>query len=81
MTLLMIITVFAAAFVAYVLASAASTPIRLLQKALSEVRKGNSGYRIAETRKDEFGQLFEAFNEMADALQETNEHTIPPASR
>lgn len=80
MTLLMIITVFAAAFVAYVLASAASTPIRLLQKALGEVRKGNSGYRIAEMRKDEFGQLFESFNEMADSLQETHEHTIPSAS-
>lgn len=80
LTLLMVITVFAAAFVAYVLASATSAPIRLLQKALGEVRKGNFGYRISETRKDEFGHLFESFNETADSLQETNEHTTPPAS-
>lgn len=80
MTILMIITVFAAAFVAYVLASATSTPIRLLQKALGEAHKGNFGYRISETRKDEFGQLFESYNEMAKSLQETNEHTTPPAS-
>jgi len=78
--LLMLITVLAAAIVAYVLASAASTPIRLLQKALGEVGKGNAGYRIAEVRKDEFGQLFESFNEMADSLQETSEDTTPPAS-
>ena len=80
MTLLMIITVFAAAFVAYVLASAASNPIRLLQKALGEMHKGNFDYRITETRKDEFGQLFESFNEMADSLQETNDKATPPAS-
>jgi eukaryotic-like serine/threonine-protein kinase len=80
MTILMVVTVFAAAFVAYMLAGATSIPIRLLQKALGEIRKGNSGYRIVEVRKDEFGQLFEEFNEMAEALQETNEHTEPPAS-
>ena len=78
MTLLMIITVFAAAFVAYVLASATSNPIRLLRKALAEIHKGNFGYRVTETRKDEFGQLFESFNEMADSLQETHEQITPP---
>jgi len=80
MAILMVVTVFAAAFVAYMLAAAASKPIRLLQKALGEMHKGNSGYRIAEVRKDEFGQLFESFNETAEALQETHEHTEPPAS-
>jgi serine/threonine-protein kinase len=80
MAILMIVTVFAAAFVAYLLAGQTSNPIRLLQKALGEIQKGNSGYRITEVRKDEFGQLFESFNEMGEALQETNEHTEPPAS-
>lgn len=74
MLLLMIVTVAAASFVAYVLAGAISNPIKTLQKSFREIKKGDLGYRITQSRKDEFGELFQSFNEMAETLQKNNEN-------
>ncbi|MGH8762697.1 MAG: protein kinase domain-containing protein [Nitrosospira sp.] len=73
MLLLMLVTVAAAAVVAYALASEISKPINTLRKSFGEIKKGDFGYRIAQERKDEFGELFQAFDEMAQALQKDNE--------
>lgn len=75
MLLLMIVTVAAASVVAYVFAGAISNPMKTLRKSFEEIKKGNLGYRIAQTRKDEFGELFESFDEMADTIQKSSEHT------
>ena len=37
---------------------------------MSEIAKGRFSHRIAEQRKDEFGQLFADFDAMALALQQ-----------
>ncbi|MEO6563742.1 MAG: protein kinase [Nitrosospira sp.] len=74
MLLLMLVTVAAASVVAYALASAISNPLRTLRKSFEEIKKGNLGYRIAQTRKDEFGEVFQSFDEMAEALQKNNEN-------
>ncbi|MBN9124942.1 MAG: hypothetical protein BGO99_08780 [Nitrosospira sp. 56-18] len=76
MLLLMIVTVAAASVVAYALASAMSAPLQTLRKSLEEMKKGNFGYRIAQSRKDELGEIFQSFDEMADTLQKNNDITI-----
>jgi len=40
------------------------------------MKKGNFGYRIAQSRKDELGEIFQSFDEMADTLQKNNDITI-----
>ena len=37
---------------------------------MAEIAKGRFSHRIAEQRKDEFGQLYAAFDAMAQALGE-----------
>lgn len=76
MLLLMIVTVAAASVVAYALASAMSVPLQTLRKSLDEMKKGNFGYRIAQSRKDEFGEIFQSFDEMAGTLQKNNDIMI-----
>ncbi|HEU4853770.1 MAG TPA: protein kinase [Nitrosospira sp.] len=76
MLLLMLVTVAAASVVAYALASAISNPIRTLGRSFGEIKKGNLGYRIAQARKDEFGELFQSFDEMVDSLQKNSESAI-----
>jgi serine/threonine-protein kinase len=73
MVLLMIVTVAAASVVAYALASAISKPVQVLRKSFGEIKKGNLGYRIALTRKDELGELFQSFDEMAETIQKNSE--------
>jgi serine/threonine-protein kinase len=44
---------------------------------LDELAKGRYDYRIAESRKDEFGEVYAAFDKTAAALEERHER--PPA--
>ena len=81
MLLLMLVTVAAAAVVAYALASAISKPIKTLQKSFGELRRGNGSYRIGQSRKDEFGELFRDFDDMAETLQQNNECSSDTESR
>lgn len=76
MLLLMVVTVAAASMVAYALANAMSVPLQTLRKSLEEMKKGNFGYRIAQSRKDELGEVFRSFDEMAAALQKNNDDMI-----
>ena len=61
--------------VAYLLATGISLPLKLLRRAIARATQGNYDYRIEEKRNDELGQLFNAYNEMADALSEKEEET------
>ena len=74
MLLLMVVTVVAASVVAYALASAISNPVQILRRSFGEIKKGNFGYRIAQSRKDEFGELFQSFDEMAETIQKNSEN-------
>jgi serine/threonine-protein kinase len=64
-----ILTVLSAVGMLYVFGGLLGRPIRLLSNAMHEFGKGDLDRRIAETRNDEFGQLFSAYNHMADAVQ------------
>ena len=48
---------------------ASPAPIRVLRNSLQELAKGRYDYRIAETRTDEFGELYAAFDKTAAALE------------
>ncbi len=48
-------------------------PLRELQRAAKEVTKGNYDTRVAVTSSDEVGQLSDAFNQMAQAIQQEDE--------
>ncbi len=70
MVILALVTVLAVAVAMYFLADWFAKPIRLMSDSMAEIAKGRFSHRIAEQRKDEFGQLFTDFDAMAQALQQ-----------
>ncbi len=68
--LLVVITIAAVMAATYVMASRYFKQIRLLVTSMGELAGGHLDYRIREPRKDEFGEAFQAFDRMADALQQ-----------
>ncbi len=70
MVVLLVVTVLAVVVATYFLAASYSKPIRLLRDSMGEIGKGRVGYRIAETRGDEFGLLYRVFDQMADQLEQ-----------
>jgi eukaryotic-like serine/threonine-protein kinase len=73
MGILVLITVVAVCIATYVLANRFSKPIKLLRESMNEIGKGRFDHRIAERRNDEFGQLYQSFDDMAQALQQREE--------
>lgn len=69
MVILMLVTVGAVVAMAYLLAHRLASPIRTLSKSFDEIARGNHEYRIDGNRNDEFGQLYDGFNSMANTLQ------------
>ena len=69
MIILAVVTVLAVAIAMYFVADWFAKPVRLLSESMGEIAKGRFDHRIHEKRKDEFGQLFEVFDAMAEALQ------------
>jgi serine/threonine-protein kinase len=84
LALLTAVTAAAVAIGSYLLAQRLATPVRVLRNSLQELAKGHYDYRIADTRKDEFGELFAAFDTTAASLQQRHEapaaQTVPPAT-
>jgi len=54
-------------------------PVRVLRNSLQELANGRYDYRIAETRKDEFGELYAEFDKTAAALEKRHE-ALPHAT-
>jgi serine/threonine-protein kinase len=80
LVLLAILTLVTSAAVAggtYLLAQRLSGPIRVVRNSLKELADGRYDYRIADTRNDEFGELYADFDRTAAALEKRHE---PPAS-
>ncbi|HRD99107.1 MAG TPA: protein kinase, partial [Rubrivivax sp.] len=69
MVVLAVVTVLAVAIAMYFVANWFAKPIHLLGESMAEIGKGRFDHRISERRNDEFGLLFQAFDEMALALQ------------
>jgi serine/threonine-protein kinase len=54
----------------YGLSRMLATPIRRLNSAFHEASKGDLDFRISHSRKDEFGELFDAFNRLTQHVQD-----------
>ena len=67
---LCIVTLGAVMLVSYVLARLLAAPIRRLTKAMADATGGDLDFRISHNRKDEFGELFDAFNGLTSVMQE-----------
>jgi HAMP domain-containing protein len=78
MALLVAITVLAVALTTYLMGKRVAKPVRQLETAMGRIAKGELDYRIAEQRKDEFGQLYHAFDNMAQALEKGPSEPAPP---
>ncbi len=70
MTTLVVVTVLAVAVAMYFVAEGFARPIRLVGESMDEIARGRFDQRIGEQRNDEFGELYAAFDRMAQALQE-----------
>ncbi len=81
MIVLVIVTVAAAAIAMLVLAKGVARPIALVAEGMGEMAAGRFGHRIGETRSDEFGALFSAFDDMAAALQQRGDGVARPRAR
>ncbi|MCC7325499.1 MAG: protein kinase [Burkholderiales bacterium] len=73
LAILTVVTVAAVAGGTYLLAQRLAVPIRVLRNSLAELAIGRYDYRIAETRKDEFGELYADFDKTAAALEKRHE--------
>lgn len=70
--LLMAVTAAAVGLATYLLVERYSKPLQLLRDSLGEIGQGRLGYRIAEKRGDEFGEVFTAFDAMAETLEKSS---------
>jgi serine/threonine protein kinase/HAMP domain-containing protein len=77
LAILTVVTVAAVAGGTYLLAQRLAVPIRVLKNSLMELANGRYDYRIAETRKDEFGELYAEFDKTAAALEKRYESPAP----
>ncbi len=73
LAILTLVTTVAVATGTFVLGKRLATPIRILGNSLAELAKGHYDYRIAETRRDEFGELYTSFDAAAEALEKRHE--------
>ena len=69
LAILTLVTVAAVAVGTFLLARRLSAPIRVLKISLDELAHGRYDVRIGEARKDEFGELYAAFDKTAAALE------------
>ncbi|MFN3231857.1 MAG: protein kinase domain-containing protein [Alphaproteobacteria bacterium] len=68
MVLLAVITLVVVVGMLYVFGGLLSGPMKRLRRAMKDLGDGDLDQRISDVRNDEFGELFLAFNRMADAL-------------
>jgi methyl-accepting chemotaxis protein len=63
-----LLTVLSVVGMLYLFGGLLARPFKLLSKSLHDFGAGDLDRRISETRNDEIGQLFTAFNRMADGI-------------
>lgn len=80
MVVLAAVTVLAVAVAMYFVADWFARPIRTLRDAMAEIAQGRYDVRIAQERRDEYGELFAGFDAMAQALQRRADSAAAPTS-
>jgi tRNA A-37 threonylcarbamoyl transferase component Bud32 len=66
--LLLVTTAATVGLATYLLVERYGKPLQLLRESMREIAMGRTAYRIRETRDDEFGEVFRAFDDMAEQL-------------
>jgi tRNA A-37 threonylcarbamoyl transferase component Bud32/methyl-accepting chemotaxis protein len=67
---LAVITLATVALVTFLSARVLQAPIRRLRDSLLELARGNLDFRVSHSRRDEFGELFDDVNLVAQTMQE-----------
>ena len=70
MALLGVVVLGSVGLASYIVARSIAAPIRRLKAALTDAATGDLAFRISHHRKDEFGELFDAYNLMSGNLEE-----------
>jgi eukaryotic-like serine/threonine-protein kinase len=65
--------------VSFAMARLLAEPVRRLKQAIRDAAMGDLDFRISHRRKDEFGELFDGFNVLAQAVQERLEAAERPS--
>jgi len=73
LVLLAVVTLGTVALVSFLSARLLQAPITRLGDALMEIARGNLDFRISHSRQDEFGELFDGVNLVAQSTQERQE--------
>jgi eukaryotic-like serine/threonine-protein kinase len=73
LTVLIVVTVAAAAIGSYLMARRLILPLRTVRTGLNELAEGRYDFRIGEQRRDELGELYVTFDNTAAALQRRHE--------
>jgi len=60
----------------YLFGSLIGRPIERLRRAMADLAAGDTATRISVTRRDEFGVLYRAFNEMAERVERDPDGTL-----
>jgi tRNA A-37 threonylcarbamoyl transferase component Bud32 len=77
MALLLVVTAAAVGVATYVIVERFSKPLALLRDSLDQIGPGRHGYRISESRSDEFGALYQAFDRMSARLDADRDDARP----
>ena len=64
----------------YFAAHQLTQPLRRLRTALDDIANGNAAFRLSHKRRDEFGTVFDAFNRLAAAVEDSRQTTVPVAA-
>jgi serine/threonine-protein kinase len=62
--------------IGWLCANRIEAPIRRVRRALEDAATGDLSFRISHRRSDEFGALFDAFNNAAQALETDRPHSV-----
>lgn len=73
MTALLFVTLGVVAIFSYILGNYFSSPIKIVSRALDQLKARRFEYRIEKKRNDEFGQLYASINNLAESLQSNND--------
>jgi serine/threonine-protein kinase len=72
MALLLLVTAATATLATYWMLDRYTRPLRQLGESLDEIRDGRYDCRIEDARRDEIGDLYQQFNDMATSLEKRN---------
>jgi eukaryotic-like serine/threonine-protein kinase len=55
--------------ISYAIGQSVARPVNRLRAALNDAASGKGDFRISHSRKDDFGRLFDAFNNLAEFVE------------